>query len=379
MNYVLSPLTLIKRRKASHKKILFIKLLEIGNIILAYPLLNKVRREFPEAGMFFLTFEENKPLFQILDVVPSFNILTIRRKSICSFILDTLRVTRKLRKEKVDIVFDLELFSRFTAILTLLTAAYKRVGFYRYSMEGLYRGGFLTHRVQYNPLVHISKSYLSLWQAAKGNKKFTPELEKKIENEEIFLPRFIPSEERKRQIWDKLRRWNISEEARLLLVNPGEGNIPLREWSLENFGILARRLLEDKRNYIIIIGTDKTSNKAELLCRLVNDKRCLNLTHQTTLSEVLGLFSIAQALIANDCGLAHLASLTPIKKFVLFGPESPKVYAPLEENTCIIYSDLACSPCLSAFNHRNSICKNNRCLEMIKPEEVYGLIKAHLR
>ena len=54
------------------------------------------------------------------------------------------------------------------------------------------------------------------------------------------------------------------------------------------------------------------------------------------------------------------------------------VYGPLGENTWIIYSGLPCSPCLSVFNHRNSICKDNKCLKKIKPNEVYELIEPHL-
>jgi ADP-heptose:LPS heptosyltransferase len=148
INCILRLLAFGKKENIIPRKILFIKLSEIGSIILLYPLLNRARKAYPEAEIFFLTFKKNKPLLQILD--PDCNILTIKEDSICSFILDTLRAIRKLRREKIDIAFDLELFSRFTAILNYLSGAAKKVGFYRYSMEGLYRGELLTHKVQYN-------------------------------------------------------------------------------------------------------------------------------------------------------------------------------------------------------------------------------------
>lgn len=378
INCILRLLAFRKKEKIIPKKILFIKLSEIGSIILLYPLLNKALKECPEAEIFFLTFKKNKPLLQILDIVPYCNILTIKEESIHLFILDTLRAIRKLRKERIDIVFDLELFSRFTAILTYLSGATKKVGFYRYSMEGLYRGELLTHKVQYNCRLHVSKSYLSLWQAAKAKTKSTPDLEQKIEDKEVALPRFIPSDEAKRKVWAKLKGWGIEQDAKLLLLNPGEGNIPLRDWPLENFITLTERLLEDSRNYIIIIGTLVAPKRVQLLSRSVSNKRCLDLTDKTTIPEVLSLCNIAKALIANDSGLAHLASLTPVKKFILFGPESPHIYSPLGDNTWIFYSDLSCSPCLSAFNHRKSACKNNKCLKMIEPDDVYEMIKKNL-
>lgn len=379
INYISRVIDLKTKKYTTPRKFLFIKLSEMGSIILSYPLVSKVRTEYPHADIFFVTFRRNKPLFEILDIVPDHNILTIGEDSIRLFIWDTLRVIKKLRKEKIDIVFDLELFSRFTIILTYLSGAPKRVGFYRYCMEGLYRGNFLTHKVQYNPLLHINKSYLSLGEAINQKKKDTPELFEKIDNKDIVLPKFIPSEENKRQLRDKLRSLGVDDAFRLLLINPGEGNIPLREWPLKNFVALARRLLEEERNYIIAIGTQSASKKTELFCPSINNKRSIDFSGKTDLSELLTLFNLADILVTNDSGLAHLASLTPIKKFIIFGPESPQVYHPLGDNTWIIYSDLPCSPCLSAFNHRNSACRDNRCLKKIKPDEVYEMIKAYLK
>jgi ADP-heptose:LPS heptosyltransferase len=375
---ILRFIVFVKKKKTIPQKILFIKLSEIGAIILAYPLIKQAKKEFPESEIFFITFEKNEPLFEILGIVSRPNILSIREKSLWLFILDTLLVLRRVRKEKIDIAFDLEFFSRFTAILTYLSKANKRIGFFSYNFEGLYRGNLLTHNIQYNPLIHISRSYFSLWQAIKAAKKVTPELGKKIEDKEIILPRFTSSEEARKRMWTKLKEFDIDEGARLFLVNPGEGSIPLREWPIENFIALSRRLLEDGKNYIIVVGIQGVSGKAELLCKSVNNKRCLDLTHKTTLSEILNIFNVAVALITNDCGLAHIASLTSIKKFVFFGPENPQIYSPLGENTWIIYSNFPCSPCLSAFNHRNSACKDNKCLQIIKPDEVYRLIEQNL-
>jgi ADP-heptose:LPS heptosyltransferase len=86
------------------------------------------------------------------------------------------------------------------------------------------------------------------------------------------------------------------------------------------------------------------------------------------------LFLVSEALISNDCGLAHLAALTPVKKFILFGPESPDVFGPLAGECYPVYSGRDCSPCLSVFSHRSCACEDNLCLKAIKPADVYGLI-----
>ena len=70
-----------------------------------------------------------------------------------------------MRRKNIDTVLDLELFSRITALLTGLSGADRRVGFHRFHNEGLYRGEMLTHRVAYNPHIHISKNLISLVEA----------------------------------------------------------------------------------------------------------------------------------------------------------------------------------------------------------------------
>lgn len=376
-----SGLSFFRRKESKiYKRALIIKLSEMGSIVLAYPFIKKIKEEYSAQNTFFLTFESNRALFQIFGLIPDENILTISDNSVFLFIRDTLRAVKRIRREKIDIVFDLELFCRFTAILSYLSAASRRVGFYPYHTEGLYRGEFLTHKVQYNCRIHISKSYLSLWQAAREPLKNTPVLTEQILDNEISLPKIIAAKETK-NAWDKLKELSpeINYKSRILLLNPGEGKIPLREWPLENFIALARKLLEDKKNYIIILGFQMAFKKAQILCKSVNDERCLDLSNKTTLRELFDLYGISTLLVTNDGGLAHLASLSPIKKFVFFGPESPHLYSPLGNNIRIIYSDLPCSPCFSAFNHRESACRDNKCLQAIQVDEVYKLIEQDLQ
>lgn len=363
-------------RKVPPRKILFIKLSELGAIILAHPLLKRAQEEYPGAELFFVTFAKNRGIFALFgNIVKEANILTIREDSPRIFISDTFKVIRRMRKERIDIIFDLEFFSRFTALLTFFSRADKKTGFYNYTFEGLYRGNFLTHRLQYNPLIHISKSYLSLWQTVNQEKKDSPEMDKRIPDKDIALPPAqVPSEDRKR-VEQKLKKFGITRENKLFLLNPGEGTLPLREWPLENFVALSKRLLKDALNYLILVGTKNGFKNAELLWADLHHKRCLNLVGQTSLPELLALFNLAEALICNDCGLAHLASLSSIKKFIIFGPETPQIFAPLGKNKWIIYSELPCSPCLSALNNRDSACQDNLCLKIIELDDVYKLIQ----
>lgn len=375
---------IINRSKASEEnrrqKILFIKLSELGAIVLTYPLLKHAKESSRINELFFLTFKRNKEIFKLMGgVVSEENILTISEDSVLLFIRDVFNVINRLRKENINIVFDLEFFSRCTAALAFLSGADKRVGFYKYRFEGLYRGELLTHKVQYNSTLHVARLYLSLWQVLKETTKNTPELTKKISDAKIVLPRFVSLPKLKKKMETILKDYGVKQGGRLILINPGEGILPLREWPIENFIALSQRILDDSNNYIVIVGNQNISKKADSLSKALNSKRCINLIGKTSLYELLTLFDLSGVLIINDCGLGHLASFTNIEKFIIFGPETPNIFAPLGVNNCIIYSNWPCSPCFSVFNHRDSACSSHECLKVIQPDHVYALIEKSIK
>ena len=78
---------------------------------------------------------------------------------------------------------------------------------------------------------------------------------------------------------------------------------------------------------------------------------------------------MAELMLTNDSGPGHFSSVTDLRTFVLFGPETPLLYGSLGNSTPI-YAGLACSPCVSAANHRKTPCNDNVCLQVIKPETV---------
>lgn len=382
VNWIGRFFTCRKKRetKESPKRILFIKLSEMGSLILCYPLIKSIRQDYPSAEIFFLTFEKNKPIFYVLNhIINEKNVLTINENCLLSFTRDVIRAIIFLRKKRFDIIYDLELFSRCTAIISYLCGSVKRIGFYPYSMEGLYRGSFLTHRSQYNPFLHMSETFLTLKEAAEKKEKNTPLNEKKIDKKDISLPIFTSSPIIKDQLEDKLNRLGISKDKGLIILNPGEGELPLREWPINNFIALSGMFLRETELSIILAGGKGGFKKADILCKNIkNNTRCVNFCGKTTLPELLELLNLSKLLISNDCGLAHIASLTSIKKILFFGPETPKIYAPLGNQQLIFYSGLPCSPCLSAFNHRHSFCKENKCLLLIEPRDVFALAKEKL-
>jgi len=91
----------------------------------------------------------------------------------------------------------------------------------------------------------------------------------------------------------------------------------------------------------------------------------------TSLDELLALHSMSDLLITNDSGPAHFASLVRLPTLVLFGPETPRLYAPLGRSTVCLSAGFACSPCISVYNGKKSPCDDNLCLKAITVGEVY--------
>ncbi len=364
----------------SPKKVLFIELSEMGSTILAYGAMKKAKELF-NAKLYFMIFEENVESVKLLDIVPPENIITIRSKSLFLLFIDTIAAIFKMRFKRIDTVIDLELFSRFTSILSFFSGAKAVVGFYRYHMEGLYRGNFQTHKVEYNPHYHISQGFMSLVYALKADVNEKPLLKKEIKKSEIMTAKVRSTSAAKGLIIGKLRAINpqINSGSKIVLLNPNASQLlPIRKWPLQNFMKLAEKLLKRKDVFLVITGTKAEGEDARAICNYVKNDRCIDFTGKTTFRELIDLYNVSKVIVTNDSGPAHFASLTDIRIVVLFGPETPKIYAPLSKNCSCVYSNYACSPCVSAFNHRKTPCRDSKCLKAINVDDVFEVVKGSL-
>ena len=362
------------------KKILFTELSEMGSAILAYSAIKKSKELF-NSEVYFMIFKENEESVRLLDLIPKENIITIRSKSFLLLAVDTIGAIFKMRFKRVDTVVDLELFSRFTNILSFLSGAKWIAGFYRYYMEGLYRGNFQTHKVEYNPHYHISQNFMALVYALKADPNERPLLKKEIKLSEITTARIISTSQSKKSILIKLRQinTNINEKSKIILLNPNASQLlPIRKWPLENFMKLAEKILKLNDIFVVITGTKTEGEDARTICNYVKNEKCIDLTGKTSFKELIDLYNVSKVIVTNDSGPAHFASLTNIKIIVLFGPETPAIYSPLSKNCVCMYSNYACSPCVSAFNHRKTPCDNSRCLKAIKVEDVFKVVENSL-
>ncbi len=365
-------------RSRSVERILFIELSEMGSTILVDPALQKAKKEL-DAELFFLIFEKNKGSLGLTATIAPENIRTLRENNLFLLILDTMTFFFWCRKKGIDTVVDLELFSRFTALLSGLSGCCRRVGFYAFHNEGLYRGELLTHRIAYNPHIHIAKNFIAMINALLSEEKEVPYSKKRVEDSELILPQYrCPPDEpaHMRKLLAKYTGTVIAKQAHLVLINPNASELlPQRRWMRSRYEMLIEKILAHRQDVLVLItGAPGERDEAAEMCARIGSDRCLNCAGALKLAELPILYSMAALMVTNDSGPGHFSAITPLPTFVLFGPETPALYGSLGNSTPI-FAGLACSPCVSAANHRKTPCTDNKCLQAITVEQVFSAVR----
>jgi len=356
--------------QSNPKNLLVILLSEMGSLVLAYPMFEFIGRKYPGVSIHVLLLDQNREILELIDVVPLRNILTVRNTSLIRMLLDTFRVLVKIRESRIDTVIDCELFSRVSAIYSFLSGAKIRAGFHPYTQEGLFRGEFINRPVLYNPYHHISHQFITLAEAI--GSETIPKAKRLPVSDKL---RVSPLKISEAEIENALRRFRRDfpeiADKKLVFLYAGGGLLPIRAWPLKNFCTVAGDLIH--HGYAVgVIGLEEDKSLAKEIFEKCSNNNCIDLTGYTkSIRELMMIFYFASLLITNDGGPGHFAAMTPIPAIILYGPETPLLYGPLGFNSFSFHVPLSCSPCLTAYNHRNSPCDgDNICLKSISPQEV---------
>lgn len=372
-----AAITASEGRPSPPRKILFLKFIEQGATVLAQDAIARATRAVGRDHLYFCVFESNRAILDVLDTLPAANIICIRDRRLSTFLIDYLKAIGTVRRRRIDTVIDMEFFSRASAIFTFLTGAAIRVGLHRFTGELPYRGDLMTHRVQYLPHLHVALQYSLLVEAAYHDPRDLPMLKTPVAQlgSPSSPPRFVPDPAELRRMRERIGKTDASP---IVILNPNASDLlPLRKWQTEKFTSLAERILAGyPKALIVVTGAPSEREAAETLCRALGSARVISMAGQTSLRELLTLYTVADVLVTNDSGPGHFSSLTPVRAIVLFGPETPRLFGPLTPRSTVIWKELACSPCVSVFNHRLSPCTNNVCMQSITVDEVFEAIRS---
>ena len=357
-------------------RLLFIKLAEQGSTVLAHGAIKRAVAMVGRENVYFVVFQENRFILDLLDLIPRENVFTIQAGSLRSLVTSTWEVLGRIRRMRFDAAVDLEFFARSSAAFTFLTAARRRVGFHTFFGEGPYRGDLMTHRLLYNPYLHTSQIFAEMVESLRHDPAQLPTFGTRppaADGEETV---FQPRAEEIAAVREILRQEMGADAAGapLILLNANASDLlPLRRWAPERYVQLAGRLLEALPDACVLMtGAPAEAAAAERLVGQIGSARCFSVAGKTSLRQLLVLYTLAEVLVTNDSGPAHFASLTPVHVVTLFGPETPRLFGALTPRNVAIWRGIACSPCVNAYNNRQSPCRNNLCMQQITVDEVFA-------
>jgi heptosyltransferase III len=167
--------------------------------------------------------------------------------------------------------------------------------------------------------------------------------------------------------WLIERGWNGHDQ--IIALHPGAGSRTKR-WSLPRFIDLARHLaVREQRTFLIIEGPAEPGLAHQMMQALstadVIPMRDVPLNVLAAAIKQCGLF------VGNDSGPAHLAAALFVPCIVLFGPTSPRHWAPLGPHVTVLRNSQGCGGCGSGGSEHT-------CLDNITIDDLIPLLHSKL-
>src|SRR5438309_6300920 len=86
------------------QRILFIKFAEQGSTVLAYPTIRRATEMVGRDNVYFVAFEANRFILDIIDVIPRENVITVPTRTFFGLAIGTLRAVFEMRRLGIDCV-----------------------------------------------------------------------------------------------------------------------------------------------------------------------------------------------------------------------------------------------------------------------------------
>ena len=356
--------------KENVKNVVIAKYLGLGSIVRSQVIIEDIKTVFPNAKIYYLTSKKNKAIFDIIRNVDK--VFTIDDAGIISMAFSTFNLIKNLLKIKVDIFMDLEVYSRYSTCISIMSCARNRYGFFRHDIH--WHIGVYTHMLYFNNQKNISEIYLQL------SKYLT-----RSDNNYKSLPSFNFREDNKKEVEDYfLKNLKRKEKDLYIGINANASELALeRRYPPEYFTELIENLLNIKNVYIFLIGSP---SERQYLEEEIYNK--LNAKNRDKVFLTAGLFSLNGSIyllskfdlfITTDSGPLHFAYAQNINIISIWGPCSHFHYGIKNyKNDIAINTNAYCSPCIH-LTIRPPCRGHNICLQKIYPKIIYDKVIEHFK
>ena len=121
---------------------------------------------------------------------------------------------------------------------------------------------------------------------------------------------------------------------------------PAKRWLPERFAEVVQTLDDPAGSHWQLVGTAKDREVAEQIVTLCEKPANVeNLCGKTTLAELISVLRASDALLTNDTGTMHLATLLGVPAVAIFGSTEPALTGPLGRGHTVVRKRAECSPC----------------------------------
>jgi ADP-heptose:LPS heptosyltransferase len=346
-------------------QIVVAKLVGMGSVVQATPLLRALKQQFPKAHLTFLTLEGNRCLVERLENVDE--VLCLDDRGALVMFWTTLAALLSLIRRRVDHYFDLEVYSAFASLLALFSLARNRLGFYRHSNRA--KKGNCTHMVYFNTRMPVRRLYLQLGRVAGvpiGS------------DDRLGTIRIYPED--RLGLQQKLSALGLEPGSRYILVNPNASDLLIeRRWP-ECYVLQTLTRLATNGHNVVLLGSKSEALFVQSLHSQVPEparERVFNTAGLLSLGEAFALIEAAACVLTNDTGPMHMAFALGRPTVCLFGPVDPMHYGMDGPNIVALYAPVPCSPCVHEID-APPCHGNNVCMQRLSPELVEGQLLALL-
>jgi predicted lipopolysaccharide heptosyltransferase III len=327
-------------------RILVVKLRYVGDVLLATPVLSRLREGFPKAH---LTMLVNPGTDGVVRGHPALDDVMVAERGNLS---RQWRFVRELRRRRFDLVIDLTDSDR-SAVLSRLSGAPVRLG---YNSEGRWRGCLYSRIVEADRFgMHQVHYHLTATEALGLSGPPPP-------------PVLMIAPEARSAADRLLKDAAVDASKPLVCLHPG-ARWWFKSWPSERFGALADLIHTETPAQALFLGGEQERDAAHTIAGAMKTP-FRSLIGRTGLPELAAVLERASLMVSNDNGPMHMAAALRIPVVGLFGPSDPAVWGPWGEGHRTFYKGLDCRACF----HPDCFRGEQNCMRLITLEEVWGAV-----
>ncbi|HEY4108851.1 glycosyltransferase family 9 protein [Puia sp.] len=344
--------------KEPPRRILFIKLMGLGSLIVASDAITAMRTRYPGARLILLTDANIAAGITPFELFDEIHVVNTNRLTTTAG--DVLRFLVRCWRWRNLWVIDLEVYSKLTTVFALMTLARNRFGFSLAPV--LFRKYLNTHNIAFDQEAFLEDNYSQMAREVTGGPLPTP----------------IP-----------VTRHGHLDKSYIILNNTCSNLANERKLPDKTISEICRWILENTAYDLALLGTAADKEKIDTLISETPElhrleRRIVNYAGRAEDFPAYYSFLRDQGvcLVTIDSGPLHIARKLGLPTVSVWGPTNPENYwkipAAEQDHHLYYYSKTPCSPCVHRY-HPLPCGGNNFCMKNIPSAIIIGKIRQLLK